>query len=150
MYGYATFVIAAAGLVTASGCLGSAPRGDAESDRFGSDTRAGRGITIAGEQLWGHGTDLITAVKSRVAGMQIERTSHCPAITLRGQKTIRGPSNPHVYVDGAQAVNTCILDMLSTTDVERVEVYPMGITRRPGYAAHPYGLILVFSRSTDS
>lgn len=140
---------AIAAIAALSGCAGSAA-GNAPASGPEGASRSGRGVTIAGEQLWGHGADLITAVKSRVAGMQVQRTAHCPSITMRGQKTILGPSDPHIYVDGTQAANTCILDMLSPTDVERVEVYPMGITRRPGYAAHPYGLILVFSRSSET
>jgi hypothetical protein len=34
--------------------------------------------------------------------------------------------------------------MLSTRDISRVEVFPMGVPNRPGYVAHPNGLILVF------
>ena len=32
-------------------------------------------------------------------------------------------------------------------DVARVEVYPQGVTRRPGYGTHAHGLILVFMRT---
>ena len=51
---------------------------------------------------------------------------------------------PIVYVDGARAIDTCILESLRTQDVESVELYPMGFTSRPGYASHAHGLILVF------
>ena len=34
--------------------------------------------------------------------------------------------------------------MVSTWDISRVEVYPMGVSHRPGYEAHSNGLILVF------
>lgn len=142
----------AVGVVMVGGCLGSAPRhvdGVANEPEHGR--RSGSAITIAGEQLWGHGADLVTAMRSRVSGMQVKRsTSDCPQITIRGQKSMIGPSDPHVYVDGMQAVNTCILDMLSPADIERVEVYRAGITPRSGYPAHPYGLILVFSRGAAS
>ena len=46
----------------------------------------------------------------------------------------KGAVNPHVYVDGTRTTDTCVLDSLRTTDVERVEVYPQGFTTRPGYA----------------
>jgi hypothetical protein len=134
------------GMTVLSGCLGSAPRnGDGTAHR----PRAAGAITIEGEQLWAQKTDLMTAVKNRVASMEVGRSSTCPRITIRGQKSVQGPSDPRIYVDGMPAVNTCILDMLNTLDVELVEVYPGGVTRRPGYPADPYGLILVFSRRAE-
>jgi hypothetical protein len=54
--------------------------------------------------------------------------------------------NPQVYVDGTRATDTCILQSLRSDDVDSVEVYPMGVTKRPGYATHAHGLILVFLR----
>lgn len=139
------------GMTVLSGCLGSAPRNAEHATRTPrSESHAAGAIIIAGEHLWAQGTDLMTAVKQRVASMQVARSSTCPRITIRGQKSIQGPSDPRIYVDGMPAVNTCILDMLNTIDVELVEVYPGGVTRRPGYPADPYGLILVFSRRAES
>jgi hypothetical protein len=68
----------------------------------------------------------------------------CPSVQLRGRKSLYGSSDPVVYVDGTRTVNSCVLEMLSTWDINRVEVYPMGVSNRPGYAANPNGLILVF------
>ena len=73
----------------------------------------------------------------------------CPEITLRNHSSFSQVANPHVYVDGTRATNTCILDTLRSRDVERVEVYPLGYTTRPGYGTHGPGLILVFMRSND-
>ncbi len=49
-------------------------------------------------------------------------------------------------MDGTRALDTCILGMLRAGDVRRVEIYPMGVTTRPGYSPHSHGLILVFLR----
>ena len=68
-------------------------------------------------------------------------------MTLRSAVTFQGVVNPHVYVDGTRATDTCVLESLRTVDVERVEVYPQGFTTRPGYGTHAHGLILVFMRS---
>lgn len=77
----------------------------------------------------------------------LPRTSQCPEIRLRSNVNARGAVSPHVYVNGTRASNTCVLESLRTTDVERVEVYPRGFTNRPGYGTHAHGLILVFTRS---
>ena len=60
--------------------------------------------------------------------------------------SFQGTVNPHVYVDGTRATDTCVLTSLRSHDVERVEVYPQGVTRRPGYGTHAHGLILVFMK----
>ncbi len=80
--------------------------------------------------------------------MRVRRPSgECPRISLRNFVTFQSVVNPHVYVDGTRTADTCVLESLRTQDVESVEVYPMGVTRRPGYAPHAHGLILVFMRS---
>jgi len=87
---------------------------------------------------------------TRVAGMVVENDGPCPELRMRGQRSLVGSNSPIVYVDGARTVNTCVLDMLHTTDLRRVEVYPMGVVNRPGYEANPNGLILVFLRDGPS
>ena len=80
--------------------------------------------------------------------MRIQRSSGaCPQVNLRSHATFKTVVNPHVYVDGTRITDTCILESLRTRDVESVEVYPMGYTKRPGYGTHAHGLILVFMRS---
>lgn len=106
---------------------------------------AGSGIVLSGPELANHGGTLLDFLYVRISGMVVDFGSQpCPSIELRGRKSIFGSNSPVVYVDGARATNSCILEMLFTGDIRSVEVYPMGITHRPGYAAHPNGLILVF------
>jgi hypothetical protein len=57
--------------------------------------------------------------------------------------------NPQVYVDGTRTVDTCILESLTTDNIESIEIYPMGVTMRPGYSTHAHGLILIFMRGAD-
>lgn len=109
----------------------------------------GNATVIQGESLWRRSGDLLSVMRDRVSGMRIQAATGCPAVILRGQKSLVTPSNAQVYVNGQRANDTCILENMRASDVERVEVYPMGVTSRPGYASHPYGLILVFLRSAE-
>lgn len=90
------------------------------------------------------------AFRGRVPSARVVSTSDCPRITLRrGQ--IPGPwSSPLVYVDGTRTSGTCVLRDIFPRDVERVEVYPLGVTLRPGYAMNSGGLILVFMKDGRS
>jgi hypothetical protein len=91
--------------------------------------------------------NLLTAVAARIRSMSVSRPrGECPEIILRGPTSMTRGSPPGVYVDGTRAINTCVLDQLTPGDVARVEVYPMGMTRRPGYHTQAGGLILVFMR----
>ena len=67
-------------------------------------------------------------------------------MNIRQQVAFQGAIKPHVYVDGTLSADTCILESLRTNDVRSVEVYPQGFTKRPGYATHAHGLILIFMR----
>jgi len=128
------------------GCLG-APL----SSGAGSEPGAPPGnfsVTVLGEKELAneHGT-LLDAMLRHVPSIHVGEPAPCPALSLRGPSTFPGVSDPKVYVDGARAVNTCVLDMIYAGDVERVEIYPMGVTPRPGYVPHAHGLILVFLRN---
>jgi len=90
---------------------------------------------------------LLAALEARMSSMGVLRGGECPQIVLRGRTTVARPSNPGVYVDGARATNTCVLETLNVSDVHRVEVYPMGIAQRGSYEAQAGGLILVFMRT---
>jgi hypothetical protein len=109
-----------------------------------------RGATVLeGIALQDGPGSLLAAMAGKVPSFRVERKSgQCPSISLRSQISFQGVVMPHVYVDGTRALDTCILDSLQTADVERVEVYPLGFTTRPGYGTHSHGLILVFLRST--
>lgn len=97
------------------------------------------------EDGWG---SVLSAIQGKVPGLRIQRRSgQCPQISLRSHVTFQSVVNPHVYVDGTRTTDTCILESLRAEDVESVEVYPMGVTKRPGYGTHAHGLILVFMRT---
>ena len=103
------------------------------------------GVVLSGPALTEHGGTLLAFLYGRVSGMVIDYSTYpCPSIQIRGRKSLFGSSDPIVYVDGARAVNSCVLEMMSTREISRVEIYPMGVSNRPGYEAHPNGLILVF------
>jgi hypothetical protein len=115
------------------------------SDR--ATLREGGARVVTGEDLHDVEGDLLTQLLRRVPGMRVNRgTDGCPRVVLRNAASMISPANPQVYVDGARTLDTCILESLRARDVERVEVYASGTTRRPGYAQHPHGLILVFMR----
>jgi hypothetical protein len=75
---------------------------------------------------------------------------HCPQLELRGRDVLTGSSDPDVYVDGTHTPDTCPLVTMQAIDMGRVEVYPFGVTSRPGYPASPHGLILMFLSRADS
>ena len=101
--------------------------------------------TVTKNQLAGGSANLLTAIRSRVSGMRVQENSEaCPRITLRGTKSMFGDNSPAVYVDGIRTTNTCILNVLSILEVNRVEIYSNGLAPHPPYKSHPHGLILVF------
>jgi hypothetical protein len=91
-------------------------------------------------------TTVLAALTPRVPSMRVARDTHCPAISLRNGRTLDENSAPLVYVDGTRTVGTCILEELYPRDVERIEVYPLGGTMRPGYARSSNGQILIFMK----
>lgn len=106
------------------------------------------GTVIQGDALLDGRGSVLDALRGKVPGLKIqEYVGDCPRIALRNDATFRTPVNPHVYVDGTRATDTCILESLWSRDVESVEVYPAGVSGRPGYPSHAHGLILVFLRS---
>jgi hypothetical protein len=106
------------------------------------------GVVLSGPSLNEHGGSLLAFLFGRVSGLAVDYSTYpCPSIQLRCRKSQYGSNDPIVYVDGARAVNSCVLEMLLSRDISRVEVYPMGVSNRPGYEAHPNGLILVFLMS---
>ena len=129
-----------------AGC--SALRSEARTNRTeGGIENVGGATVISGAALDDVRGSVLSALQGRIPGMKIlPHTDQCPQISLRSHVTFQSVVNPQVYVDGTRATDTCILNSLRTDDVESVEVYPMGVTKRPGYATHAHGLILVFMR----
>jgi len=75
---------------------------------------------------------------------------HCPRVELRGRDVIVGSSDPDIYVDGVHSKDTCLLTAMRASETGRLEVYPFGVTSRPGYPSSPHGLILIFLARSDS
>ncbi len=120
----------------------------AGAPREGGVTSREGAIIISGVALEDGPGTVLSAIRGKIPSMRIQRPSgQCPLISLRNFVTFQSAVNPHVYVDRTRISDTCILDTIRTEDVESVEVYPMGVTSRPGYSPHAHGLILVFMRS---
>lgn len=104
-------------------------------------------IVIEGEELAPARGNLLATLQDHIPGMRVDRTDACPQILLRSRKSTLGTNNPAIYVDGTRTVDTCILELLNPVDIARIEVYRNGLTGRPGYKAHPNGVILIFFRT---
>jgi hypothetical protein len=112
----------------------------------GIDVRDGAFVLTGAALSDGRGS-VLGVLEGKVPNLKIRRNGgSCPEVNIRQQIAFQGAIKPHVYVDGTLSADTCILESLRSHDVESVEVYPQGFTRRPGYATHAHGLILVFMR----
>jgi hypothetical protein len=76
--------------------------------------------------------------------------TRCPMLELRGKDSMEGSNDPDVYVDGTRTSDTCPLVNIQAISTERVEVYPLGMTSRPGYPSSGHGLILIFLARADT
>jgi len=94
------------------------------------------------------GRTVLEAIRQVMPQLKITgwTANHCPVVELRGKDSVSGDSDPDVYVDGTRTIDTCPLSTLSAMHTQRIEVYPMGVTSRPGYPSQGHGLILVFLR----
>ena len=98
----------------------------------------GSAVILRGPDLGGG--NLLDAMRTRVQNVSVTTSqTGCPRITFRGRR-----ANPSIYIDGTLLGDSCALQNVSTSDVEFVEIYRSGNTRRPGYRNNPGGLILVF------
>lgn len=138
-------LVAAAGvLVLLSGCALKR----SSDDTSNGVTLENGGVVLTGASLTDGKGDLLATMMGKVPNFRVRRVrQQCPQITLRNAVSYQSVVNPHVYVDGARATDTCILESLPAIDVSRVEVYPNGFTNRPGYGRHAHGLILIFMRN---
>ena len=110
----------------------------------------GGATIISGRALDEQRGSVLDTMEGRVPGMQIQRhPDSCPRVILRSHVTFRSVVNPQVYVDATRTTDTCILESLQTDNVESIEIYPTGVTMRPGYATHAHGLILIFLRGAN-
>lgn len=133
-------------LATSAACAPLRPGDTAGGVSFDSGA-----VVLTGAALEDGPGSVLAAMAGKVPNFRLQRLSgECPIVSLRSHVSYLSVANPHVYVDGTRATDTCILESLRTVDVERVEVYPQGFTTRPGYRSHAHGLILVFMRSAIS
>jgi len=140
------FLMLLGALLPLTGCGRMRGGGQGESNNGVSFERGA--VILTGRALTESSGSVLAAMTGKVPNLRVgRRAGQCPEITLRSNVSAQGEVNPHVYVDGTRATDTCILESLRTDDVERVEVYPQGFTTRPGYGTHAHGLILVFMRS---
>jgi hypothetical protein len=105
-------------------------------------------LVLTGQALSGNGGwTILDAIKRAMPQMQVSDWSYptnCPKLALRGQDTVTGDNNPDVYIDGTHSVDTCPLVTLQAVEARSVEIYPQGVTPRPGYPSRGHGLILIF------
>ncbi len=105
-------------------------------------------IILSGTALSDGRGSILGTMEGKVPNFKVRRTGgNCPEVNIRQQVAFQRVIMPKVYVDGTLSTDTCILESLRSHDVETVEVYPQGFTKRPGYATHAHGLILIFMRN---
>ena len=126
-------------------CQSSGPHTHYASPEPSAGSGMGSAVVLQGEELRA-GETLLRSLVGRMANLEVMVSNRgCPEVHLRGRQSIKvATGGPSVYVDGARAVNTCVLDEIAPSEVRRVEVYPMGV--RSGYASDRNGLILIFMR----
>lgn len=121
--------------------------GPLRAGRTGDVSMENGGLVLTGNALEDGRGDLLHTMLGKVPNFRVRSMNNsCPQITLRNAVSFSSVVNPHVYIDGARSIDTCILEALRAADVSRVEIYPAGFTTRPGYGRHAHGLILVFMR----
>lgn len=109
--------------------------------------QVGDAVVITSAILQQRSRTLLGVMREQLPFMQVVDASPCPDLYLRGRSTLQSESNPAIYVDGQRSTNTCVLEMMNSLDVNRIEVYPSGVPRNPKYPTSPYGLILIFGQT---
>ncbi|HVH09247.1 MAG TPA: TonB-dependent receptor plug domain-containing protein [Gemmatimonadales bacterium] len=110
-------------------------------------------VIITGQALSADpGLTVLDAIRRAMPQLRVSDWSrnHCPLVQLRGKDSVAGSSEPDVYVDGTRTADTCPLVTLQAMETRRIEVYPLGVTSRPGYPSSGHGLILIFVERADS
>jgi len=114
-------------------------------------TTAGSVIITGDALLADPGRTVLDAIRQAMPQLKVSgwTANRCPIVELRGKDSVTGSSDPDVYVDGTRTVDTCPLVSLPAMQTHRIEVYPLGITPRPGYPSRGHGLILIFLQRAD-
>jgi hypothetical protein len=117
------------------------------STTMGSLVISGRALTVDA------GRTVLDAIKYSMPQLRITgwtQYTRCPMLELRGKDSVNGSNDPDVYVDGTRTSDTCPLVTIQAIQTERIEVYPLGMTARPGYPGSGHGLILIFLARADT
>ena len=110
-------------------------------------------VVITGDALSADpGRTVLDVIRRAMPQLRVSDWSrnHCPLVQLRGKDSLAGSSEPDVYVDGTRTADTCPLVTLQAAETRRIEVYPQGVTSRPGYPSNGHGLILIFVERADT
>jgi hypothetical protein len=111
-------------------------------------------VVLTGEALSANaGWTVLDAIRRAMPHVKISTgrgLTPCPIVELRGKDSVTGSSDPAVYVDGTRTADTCPLVTLQAIEASRIEVYPLGVTSRPGYPSSGHGLILIFVQRSDT
>jgi len=110
-------------------------------------------LILTGRALSGDpGRTVLDAIRHSMPQLRITgwtQYNRCPLLELRGKDSVEGSNDPDVYVDGTRTSDTCPLVTIQAVSAERIEVYPLGMTSRPGYPSSGHGLILIFLARAD-
>lgn len=141
--------------VLALGCATSRPfdRSTEPGGRRLSSTTAGSVILTREALSADAGRTVLDVIRRAMPQLRIAgwtEYTRCPNLELRGKDSVKGSSNPEVYVDGTRTADTCPLIHLQAMQADRIEVYPMGVTSRTGYPSTGHGLILIFLQRAGS
>jgi hypothetical protein len=111
-------------------------------------------LVITGRSLTADpGRTVLDAIRHSMPQLHIAgwtQYNRCPILEMRGKDSVEGNNNPDVYVDGTRTTDTCPLITIQAMSTDRIEVYPMGMTSRPGYPSSGHGLILIFLARADT
>ncbi len=149
MRGSALVLLGSLGVIALSACSPARRRPSPPAPEGDGVMKNGSTIVLTSGLLHQDNRSLLDLLQRRLPNLRVDATAGCPEVFLRGRSSIVSSSDAAIYVDGQRAANTCILEVLYSFDLDRVEIYPMGVTTRPGYFSDADGLILVFLRRAE-
>jgi hypothetical protein len=112
----------------------------------GATAGVGNAVVIDDESIDPSRGSLLDIMQDHVRGMSVAREGDCPHIVLRAGAGRSQAPEALVYIDGQRFSDTCVLDTLNLETIGSIEVFPSGVTTRPGYFSNRGGLILVFTK----
>ena len=98
-------------------------------------------IVIPGSEIAG---SALQAIRTRIPAARISTAGTCPRIEFRGARSLNNQPEPSIYVDGTLMGDTCALNAIFGSDIDRIEVYPSGDTPNASVRRNPSGVILIF------